>query len=279
MKRVLLGILASTALVGFAPASGLAQNMNQRQSMLESRIDAGVRQGSLTQAEAAQLRREFDAIARTEAGYRASGRGLTAAERADLDRRFDLLSSRIRVERHDAQDRGDMNVNARQRDLAARIDAGVRDRSLTRAEAVQLRREFDAIAAIERQYRTDGRGLSAAERAYLDRRFDLLERRLGRERADDDRRWSNLDRRQAAFDRQLDQAVRDHRVSPREAQMLRADFRQIARLERQYRRSPPGITSRERADLNARFYRMESNFRASMTPADNLFDVLLGLID
>ena len=36
-------------------------------------------------------------------------------------------------------------------------------------------------------------------------------------------------------------------------------------------------TAAERADLNLRFDRMEADFRANMTPTDNLFDLLLGL--
>ena len=67
-------------------------------------------------------------------------------------------------------------------------------------------------------------------------------------------------------------------MSPREAQNLRLEFRSIARLERQYRRSAPGITAAERADLNRRFDRMEASFRASTSPTDNLFDLLFGLV-
>ena len=35
-------------------------------------------------------------------------------------------------------------------------------------EANDLRREFDAIASIEAQYRNSGRGMNQTERAYLD---------------------------------------------------------------------------------------------------------------
>ncbi|HRD28784.1 MAG TPA: hypothetical protein PLO65_10840 [Caulobacter sp.] len=74
-------------------------SINQRQAVLDARIDAGVRDGSLTRAEAARLRADFNDLARMEADYRRDG--LTNAERADLDRRFDLLSARIRADRRD----------------------------------------------------------------------------------------------------------------------------------------------------------------------------------
>ena len=74
-------------------------SINQRQAQLDRRIDQGVRHGSLNRREAYRLRAEFNQIARLEARYRANG--LNGWERADLDRRFDVLSARIRAERHD----------------------------------------------------------------------------------------------------------------------------------------------------------------------------------
>jgi hypothetical protein len=283
MRHALVALLAATSMTILVPSLAGAQSISERQANLEARIDAGVRNRSLTAQEAAQLRKEFADLERLEARYRASGRGLTAAERADLDSRFDLLSRRIQFDRNDRDARdtrgnGDVrNINQRQRDLDAKIDAGVRNGGLTAREASDLRAEFQSIARQEAQYRASGRGLTQAERASLEQRLDRLDRQVARNRADDDRRWTNLDQRQAGFDQRLDQAVRERRVSSREAQSLRAEFRSIARLERQYRRSRPGITPAERADLNRRFDRMEANFRASMTPSDNLFDLLLGL--
>lgn len=279
MSRTLLKMLAASSILAAVPLAASAQSINDRQTNLDARIDAGIRNGSLTRGEAARLRAEFSEISRLEAEHRRSGRDLTTAERQDLDRRFDALSRQVRDERSDRQSRGggsDGNVNARQREMDERIEAGVRDRSLSRAEANQLRAESAAIERIERSYRDSGRGLSQVERHYLDRRFDALERRLRQDRHDDDRRWTRLDARQAQFDTQLDQAVRERRVSAREAQTLRLEFRSIARLERQYRQSRPGITPAERADLNRRFDRMEGNFRAATSPTDNLFDLLFG---
>ncbi len=294
MKRTMFSLLAATILAAALPAVAVAQaglSANQRQAALETQIDEGVRNRSLTNVEAAKLRSEFQEIARIEAQFRSSGRGLTASERADLDNRFDLLSRRIQYDRNDNDGRAayqayGQNINERQRTLDDRIDAGMRNGSLTRTEAAQLRQEFDRIARQEARYRKSGRELTRSERAELDRRFDALSNRIRVDRHDDDRRWTNLDQRQTQFNERLTGAINDGRISRRESASLRTEFDSIARLERRYRRSRPGITAVERADLNNRFDRMEANYRVSLndnrhgngaTQYDNLFDFLLGL--
>ena len=109
MKKFLIPLLAASALAGAALPAAAAPwtNINQRQASLDQRIDQGVRNGSLTRREAAGLRAEFQGIARLEYRYRRTGGGLQGWERADLDRRFNILSAKIRYERHDRDDRGD----------------------------------------------------------------------------------------------------------------------------------------------------------------------------
>ncbi|MBX3480519.1 MAG: hypothetical protein KF842_08960 [Caulobacter sp.] len=106
MKKIVLAAIAASALAATAAPALAApwQSINQRQANLDRRIDQGVRNHSLTRAEAARLRAEFRQIARLEARYRAS-HGLQAWERQDLDRRFDILSAKIRYERHDRDHR------------------------------------------------------------------------------------------------------------------------------------------------------------------------------
>ena len=96
-----LGIAAATI-----PTVASAQNwqsINGRQANLDRRIDVGVRNGSLTRAEASRLRADFRQLNRLEVRYRQGG--LSNWERRDLDRRFDALSQRIRAERRDRNHR------------------------------------------------------------------------------------------------------------------------------------------------------------------------------
>lgn len=184
-----LGIAAAT--VPAATAQAGWQNINQRQAQLDRRIDQGVRNGALTRAEAVRLRAEFRGIADLETRYRRSAPGLTLNERRDLDRRFDVLSRKIRIESTDRDrpgaDNGWWNINQRQAILDRRIDQGVRSGQLTRAEAGRLRAEFRGIVALEARYRQSRPGLTTAERADLDRRFDVLARKIRWERRD----WQN----------------------------------------------------------------------------------------
>jgi hypothetical protein len=202
MKMLSLA-LAATSVLALGAGAAAAQSwmsINDRQDRLETRIEAGVRSGDLTRVEARQLRADFDALARLEARYRVNG--LSAWERQDLDRRFDELSMRIRMERADVQERDGgpgwfggrgltdnrgqwVSLERRKIQLDRRIERGLENGRLTPNEAARLRADFDAIARLEYRYRRGG--LTAAEMADLDRRFDVLAARIRFERQDGQR--------------------------------------------------------------------------------------------
>ena len=100
------GIIAGLAVAaGALPATAANaqrwENINARQAKLDQRIDQGVRSGALTRNEAARLRTDFRGLVNLEYRYRRTGGGLSQWERNDLNRRFDVLSSRVRYEKHD----------------------------------------------------------------------------------------------------------------------------------------------------------------------------------
>ena len=104
ITKIVVGLGLATAVAMPSVASAQSwQNINARQTRLDARIDQGVRSGALTRREAANLRTEFRSLVRLESRYRAGG--LSVGERRDLDRRFDVLSAKIRVQKHDRQDR------------------------------------------------------------------------------------------------------------------------------------------------------------------------------
>lgn len=70
------------------------------------------------------------------------------------------------------------SINQRQANIDRRIDQGVRNGALNRAEASRLRIQFRDLNRLEAQYRRSGGGLSLAERRDLDRRFDRLSQRV-----------------------------------------------------------------------------------------------------
>jgi hypothetical protein len=75
-------------------------DLEDRKADLDARIDAGVRSGQLTSAEADALRDDFSALVSAETNYRVDG--LSPSERADLNRRFADLSTRIHLSRTDS---------------------------------------------------------------------------------------------------------------------------------------------------------------------------------
>jgi hypothetical protein len=194
--RIAMGVASVALSLGLCGAANAQAwtSINQRERLLDDRIDAGVTTGQLTPDEAARLRADYRGVVALENRYRAGG--LSAWERRDLDRRFDRLTANIRSERRDGQTFANwfgrpgwldqqgrwMPVNARQRELDRRIDRGLRAGRLTRHEAENLRQEYRRIARLERRYQRGG--LSSWERADLDHRFDRLATNISDEATD-----------------------------------------------------------------------------------------------
>ena len=74
-----------------------------------------------------------------------------------------------------------------------------------------------------------------------------------------ERDWVSINQRQRQLDRRIDQGVRNGQLTRREAQSLRREFNQLARLEANYRRN--GLTRWERQDLDRRFDALEARIR------------------
>jgi hypothetical protein len=282
MRRTLLSLMAASSLAIAVPAIANAQgweSMSQRQYSFSQRIEQGVRTGAITPTEASRLRADFDVLVRLETDYRRSAPGLTQTELQDLDRRFDLLSDRLNLARNDRYDRdgdrygendrygnngrGDgryVNIAQRRDNLARRIDQGVRSGQLTRAEAADLRREYDQLVRLEGQYRTSGGVLTRSEIAELDRRYDELTddvrmARSDRDRergGDRDREWADSREMNADLDRRIAAAEARGRINRTEARRLHDDADALVQLEAQYRASSPGLTPSELAELDRR---------------------------
>jgi len=104
LTKIALVTATAAALTGGAaaaqPYGGYDhRNVAHREAAIDGRIEAGVRSGRLTRQEAWRLRAEFRDIQRRADMYAANG--MSGWERADIDRRFDRLSVKIRAEAHD----------------------------------------------------------------------------------------------------------------------------------------------------------------------------------
>lgn len=104
MKKLtvmLMGLGIATASFPAIASAAPYTPMNQRVANLQVRIDKGVRTGALTRGEASRLRTDLRGLVGLEHRYRVSGGRLDMRERADLDRRFDRLSAKVRFDKHD----------------------------------------------------------------------------------------------------------------------------------------------------------------------------------
>ncbi|MEZ0496721.1 hypothetical protein [Sphingomonas sp. IW22] len=108
MKKLSLMFAGLAVAATSLPAAASAQqwqSINGRQARIEARINQGIRSGALNRKEAVRLRTQFRELATLEARYRRTGGGLSVGERRDLDRRFDRLSARVKVQKNDRQQR------------------------------------------------------------------------------------------------------------------------------------------------------------------------------
>lgn len=122
MKTLLIPVLAATVAATALPAAAQAhdrhgpsrgpayeqnhggwQSVSQRKYSLDRRIDQSVRTRQLSSREASRLKDELNGLVRLERNYMRGG--LTRWERQDLDRRYDRLSAKIRLERRDHNNR------------------------------------------------------------------------------------------------------------------------------------------------------------------------------
>jgi hypothetical protein len=196
----------------------------QRRADLDARIDAGIRDGSISRYEADRLRDDYDALVQLETRYAADGR-MTTTERSDLRDRYRALSQRVGDERRDDDTGYGWQPLADQRAaFSARVDLAVRNRDLTRTEGTRLRADFDALVRLESDYRRDG--LSAREQQDLAARLADLDRRLGDGAYDG---GYGADPRAAEIEARITAGERNGSISRTEAARLRDELRDLTR--------------------------------------------------
>jgi hypothetical protein len=80
--------------------------------------------------------------------------------------------------------------------------------------------------------------------------------------------WQSINERQDRLDERIDAGVRSGDLTRSEAVRLRAEFRDLARLEARYRASY-GLSNSERRDLDMRFDRLSAQIRYQRNDDDD----------
>lgn len=243
----------------------------QRGPVLDQRIDAAVRDGSIDRYEAEQMRREYNEIVRLEAQYSSDGE-ISPQQRNDLRMRYRALSQRVggqRAGQTDGQDYGQgayqnqgrwQPLATRNAEFEQRVTAGLRNRSLTRVEAMELRAEWRSLAQVEAGYQRGG--IDTREQADLWNRYNAIDRRLGGGAGGDMGGYGYGDDRNTArwnqMGSQLTSAERNGTISRVEAVQVRAQLADLARLDVAY--ATGGYTADERSYLTRRYADLDRMF-------------------
>ena len=228
----------------------------QRRETLESRIDNSVRDGSLSRSEADEMRGEYDDIVRLEAQYSANG-SISQQQRSDLRMRYRALTQRMGGQGNGQagyQNGGQWQpLSMRSREFEQRLAAGLRNRSLTQADATRLRGDWRTLAQVEANYQRNG--IDTREQADLWARYNVIDSRLGGNMGfgfGNDRstaRWSQMESRLIA-------AERSGNIDRNVTVQMRAQLSDLARLDAAY--AANGYTNDERSYLTRRYGELDA---------------------
>ncbi|MGL5446071.1 MAG: hypothetical protein ACRDBL_02040 [Rhabdaerophilum sp.] len=133
------------------------------QENLMNRINAGIKDGSLTQDEAKGLLARQDELNKVEAKLRESDGKLTGGEQKQMLDQLRKEADQLNRLRHNNNGVNltyksySDQIDARQASLEKQIATGVKQGSLTEKEAEVVRAAFDKAAGFEEELRADGR--------------------------------------------------------------------------------------------------------------------------
>jgi len=189
MKTIKL-LPAMLALLGTAAFAQTAATETQRDVNQQQRIEQGLQSGQLSTREAAKLEREEAKVNRAQAQAMKDGQ-LSAAEKQRLQRMQNKVSNDIKAEKHDAQTGNPNSASSRrmqadvQRDInqQKRIEAGVKDGSLTKKEAARMEGGQAHDDRMQARAGSDGH-VGAGEQRRIQRKENAQSGRIRHERHD-----------------------------------------------------------------------------------------------
>ncbi|MEI7766062.1 MAG: hypothetical protein WCJ97_01350 [Phycisphaerae bacterium] len=149
-----------------------AKNIDQREARQEKRIEAGIKNGSLTESEVAKLRAQQDHIAALESTYRSDGK-ITKQEYKDLMGELNTASACIWAEKHDTEGnqmptyRFGKNVFAKDT-ITGPIENATADRTYVH----DILKEFHQMTKLKHEL--NGNKLTPAERELKQAKYNEL---------------------------------------------------------------------------------------------------------
>jgi hypothetical protein len=188
LSLLIAGLLAAPAFAQTA-ATEVQRNVNQ-----QTRIEAGLKSGQLSTAEAAKLERDQARISKAEQGALKDGK-LSAKEERKIDRMQDAASADIHQQKHDGQTgnpdsassqrmQADVQRNVNQQ---TRIENGIKSGELTNHEVAKLEKGEARISRKEAAAGKDGH-VGAAEQHKIQRAENRESKRIRNQKHDGQQR-------------------------------------------------------------------------------------------
>ncbi len=224
----------------------------------DSRVNAEVRAGRLTQAVATRVQSDYDALVQAEARYGSDGQ-FSTQERADLSNRYAALTQ-VLADRgyadgntgYGTQVGSSAEVAGGRAEFETRVNAAVTARRITRVEGTRLKADYAALIRTETDYLRDG-SISQSEREDLDARLDAFDTRL-----DGAATAAVVVTPRARLDA-ITRALPTSGLSVAAKAQLRVEQQDLARLEAAYARLT--VSADERAYLARRIGELEVRAR------------------
>jgi hypothetical protein len=231
----------------------------------ESRVDAEVRQRTLSFADGDRIKADYRALVDLEARYGSDGQ-IDTNERRDLSQRYTALTEALQRGSYGGGNNqypgggygntgNTATVAQGETEFRVRVDAQLNARRISRTEASRLRSDYTALIRLEEQYLRDGY-LDDRERSDIDERLDALDARLG------DTGYTGGGYGYASPRQRLDAiaaAVGRASLSSSAQAQVRIELGDLMRLDSAYARLTP--TADERAYLESRIANLESRVR------------------
>lgn len=228
------------------------------QTQFQTRLDAGVRDRTLSYDQATRLRADYADLVALETRYY-SDRQFSTSERADLSDRYRQLSQRLDGGYDDGYGgyddyNGYRTIAEGRTAFDARVDAALRNRDISRTEATRLKSDYYALVQLETSYSRNG--LDSRERADLQTQLRALNERVGDDYNGGGSNYGDYRSAIARIGASIAQGERSGQITRNEGERLRTELEDLTRLEAAY--SPGGYNADESSYLTRRFGELEN---------------------
>ena len=293
-----------------AATSSTSDAITMRETQLANRIVDAINTNKLSPADTQNLKVQLDHLKAMEVNYRASGQ-LGPVETASINNELSKVEmsfnqmisttpaagvnlppgNRIGDNSRGGYPRGDRDGNSwhrdhdgdgdrvsgqdfdlRQANVLQRIEDRAREGRLTSADAADLRSDYRRLEQLEASYRADGR-LTPYEINVLQNGLDSITREL-RDKSDPvASQYPEIDRKQAALKRRIDDGVARRLIKGGDAQRLTDNLNWIASIEAGFRQSGGRLDKEEADRILADLDRLSARIdRLSISPTQDLIN-------